>query len=308
MTATNISWTQEVWNWLTGCDAVSSGCEFCYAMVMAKRLKTQGHPKYQSDGDPRTSGPGFGVAVHDEVMLAPTSWRIPKRVFVNSMSDVGHPRVPRRALARSWAVQALTGRHDYQVLTKRPKRLARILNDPEFVAAVAEEATDIMANMAPHRGRWRLNLVERPTGGGWTTSRTEDGGTLWAPPWPLPNTWVGTTIESDEYSYRADLLRSTPAAVRWLSVEPMLGPLPSLDLTSIDWVVVGGESGPQHRHFDLGWARDIRDRCVEQGIPFYFKQIGGRTTMANGRQLDGRTWDEYPLAAQRGSSGTRKSR
>lgn len=114
------------------------------------------------------------------------------------------------------------------------------------------------------------------------------------PPWPLPNVWVGTSIESDEYTWRADELRGSPAAIRFLSLEPLLGPLPSLDLTDIDRVIVGGESGPDFRPLDVGWVRDLRDRRVSMRIPLFFKQIGGLTPKAGGRLLDGRTWDQYP--------------
>jgi protein gp37 len=110
----------------------------------------------------------------------------------------------------------------------------------------------------------------------------------------LPNVWLGTSIESDDYCWRADELRRAPAAVRFLSCEPLLGPLPSLNLTGIGWVIVGGESGPRYRMLDLAWVRDIRDRCVDQQIPFFFKQVGGHTPQSSGRLLDGRTWDEYP--------------
>jgi protein gp37 len=112
--------------------------------------------------------------------------------------------------------------------------------------------------------------------------------------WPLPNVWIGTSIEANEYCWRADELRRIPVAVRFLSCEPLLGPLDSLDLAGIDWVIVGGESGPGHRPVNLDWARDIRDRCVALGVPFFFKQVGGATLKVGGRHLDGRTWDQYP--------------
>ena len=112
--------------------------------------------------------------------------------------------------------------------------------------------------------------------------------------WPLPNVWIGTSIESDEYCWRADELRGIPAAVRFLSLEPLLGPVPSLELSRIDWVIVGSESGPAHRALDLAWVRDIRDRCVNLRVALFFKQVGGLTPKAGGRLLDGRTWDEYP--------------
>jgi protein gp37 len=128
-----------------------------------------------------------------------------------------------------------------------------------------------------------------------------------APP-PLPNVWVGTTVETDRYAWRADFLRRTPAAVRFLSLEPLLGPLPSLSLDRIDWVIAGGESGPGHRPPDPVWVRDIRDRCQQRGIPFFFKQWGGPTPKAGGRELDGRTWDQMPAAwtpVHQGAGGTR---
>lgn len=218
-------------------------------MAMAKRLKAMGAAKYQLDGDPRTSGPGFGVTVHPDALYLPLSWRIPRRVFVNSMSDVAHPRISRSFAAQMWAVMALTCRHEFLVLSKRPKRLATMLSDPGFADLVAVEASDIIGRTAPHTGRWRLDLGGQQLAGDsghgarWTITKTRDGN-VWVPPWPLPNVWVGTSIELNEYCWRADHLRNTPAAVRFLSLEPLLGPLPDLDLTGIDWVIVGGESGP----------------------------------------------------------------
>lgn len=296
--STNIEWAQEVWNPTTGCDRISAGCDSCYALAMAKRLKAMGSAKYQNDGDPRTSGPGFGVAIHPGALSIPLRRYKPSRFFVNSMSDVGHPRIPRWFVAQMWAVMAVTGRHAFLLLSKRPKRLAQMLNDPDFVREVAEESTDIIGR-TPMRMRRQLDLGgerlagDSGSGSGWTVTPTADGN-LWSPPWPLPNVWLGTSIESDEYVWRADHLRQSPAAVKFLSLEPLLGPLPSLNLTGIDWVIVGGESGHEHRGLDLAWARDIRDRCVDQDVPFFFKQVGGQTPQAGGRLLDGRTWDQYP--------------
>lgn len=294
---THIEWTEATWNPTTGCDQISPGCDHCYALTLAGRLKAMGSPKYQNDGDPRTSGPGFAVTVHPHVLLEPLAWRSPRRVFVNSMSDVAHARIPKAVLARIWAVMALTRRHEFQVLTKRPRRLARLLADPGFADQVALQATDLIGS----RGwrRWQLDLGgqrlagDSGLGAGWIVTESA-GGALWAPPWPVPNVWVGTSIESDDYVQRADELRAIPAAIRFLSAEPLLGPLPSLDLTGIDWVIAGGESGPGHRPLDLGWVRDLRDRCADQGIAFFFKQVGGLTPAAGGRLLDGRTFDELP--------------
>lgn len=242
-----IEWTDRVWNPTTGCDRISPGCDNCYALTLAKRLKGMGSAKYQNDGDPRTSGPGFGLTVHPDTLDDPLRWRKPSKVFVNSMSDLFHQDVPSDFIARVWRVMSRADHHTYQLLTKRPQRMLA------WVAA--------------------NNEVTVPT---------------------LPNVWLGTSIESDRYAFRADHLRQTPAAVRWLSLEPLLGPLPSLDLTGIDWVVVGGESGPRARPMHPDWVRDIRDRCVAAEVPFFFKQWGGRTPKANGRELDGRTWDQYP--------------
>lgn len=239
---TTIEWTDATWNPVTGCDRTSPGCDNCYAMTLAKRLKAMGQPHYQRDGDPDTSGPGFAVTIHPDHLDRPLRWRKPQLVFVNSMSDLFHTQVPWDFIEEVWATMAATPRHTYQILTKRPQRMVRV-------------------------------LAERTI---------------------LPNVWLGTSIESDRYTFRADYLRRTPAAVRFLSCEPLLGPLPSLDLAGIDWVIIGGESGPGARPIDPDWVRDIRDRCVEAGVAFFFKQWGGRTPKANGRLLDGRTWDEYP--------------
>jgi protein gp37 len=264
-TASRIEWTETTWNPTTGCDQISPGCDHCYALTLAKRLKAMGSAKYQTDGNPITSGPGFGVAVHHDSLTEPYGWRRPRLVFVNSMSDLFHARIPKPFIGSVWDVMASTPRHTYQVLTKRPDRAASLLK------------------------AWELD--DR-------TWRRDDG--LWCGPpasWPLPNVWLGTSIESAEYARRGDDLRAAPAAVRFLSLEPLLGPLPALNLGGIGWVIVGGESGPHARPLDLGWVRDIRDQCLADGVPFFFKQVGGRTPKANGRLLDGRTWDDMPARA-----------
>lgn len=275
MTATKIQWAQAVWNPTTGCDRISPGCQNCYALTMARRLKAMGAAKYQSDGDPRTSGPGFGVAVHPDALEVPLRWRIPRRVFVNSMSDIAHPRIPRSFVVQMWAVMALARRHHFLVLSKRPQRLAATLGSAQFASDVADEAAAMVARKP------RQPAADKD---------------VRFPLWPLPNVWAGTSIESDEYCWRADKLRQVPAAVRFLSLEPLLGPLPTLELTAIDWVIAGGESGHRHRPLNLSWVRDVRDHCVAQQVPFFFKQVGGRHAAAGGRLLDGRTWDEVPTA------------
>jgi protein gp37 len=278
-TQTSIEWCTTTWNATTGCDRISVGCDHCYALTLAKRLKAMGVAKYQYDGDPRTSGPGFGVTLHKDVLLEPLGWRKPRTVFVNSMSDVGHARIPVAFLARMWAIMALTPAHTYQVLTKRPERLARLLSDEEFRVDLVNTAIEDLVKDRPDL----RDSFPAGSGGPFT--------------WPVPNVWVGTSIESDHYVRRADALRAIPATTRFLSLEPLLGPLPSLDLAWIDWVIAGGESGPGHRPVDLDWVRDLRDRCGERGIAFFFKQVGGQTPKAGGRDLDGRTWDQMPTLA-----------
>jgi protein gp37 len=273
---TSIEWTEVTWNPTTGCDRISPGCDNCYALTLARRLKAMGQPKYQRDGDPRTSGPGFGVTVHEGVLGEPLRWRRPRRVFVNSMSDIGHARVPAAFVAQVFAVMAVSPQHSFQLLTKRPGRLASMLGREVFHAGMVRPAVEELLSLRSGLAG-RLDAGKAPRYG-----------------WPLPNVWVGTSIESDEYSWRADELRQVPAAVRFLSLEPLLGPVPSLDLTGLDWVIVGGESGPHHRRLDLDWVRDVRDRCVRLRVALFFKQVGGLTPKAGGRLLDGRTWDEYP--------------
>ncbi|MCW2690877.1 MAG: hypothetical protein JWR37_5767 [Mycobacterium sp.] len=237
-----IEWTEVTWNPVTGCDRISSGCDNCYAMALAKRLKAMGSAKYQVDGDPRTSGPGFGVTLHPATLEEPYRWRQPRTVFVNSMSDLFHARVPVSFIRDVFDVMAGTPQHTYQVLTKRSLRLRRIADQ----------------------------LV-----------------------WPS-NVWMGVSVERVNALPRIDHLRAVPAAVRFLSCEPLVGPLGGLRLDGIHWVIAGGESGPNCRPMEIGWARDIRDRCGEAGTPFFFKQWGGRTPKALGRELDGQLWDEMP--------------
>jgi protein gp37 len=241
-----IEWTEATWNPTTGCDRVSAGCDHCYALTLAKRLKAMGAAKYQNDGDPRTSGPGFGVAVHPDTLDLPTRWREPRVVFVNSMSDLFHAKVPVGFVREVFAVMARTPQHTYQILTKRSLRLARLSD---------------------------------------------------ALPWP-PNVWMGVSVEDASQLSRVDHLRACSARVRFVSAEPLLGSLfdgpARLDLSGIDWVITGGESGPRARPCDATWVREIRDACGRASVAFFHKQWGGRTPKAGGRRLDGRTWDEMP--------------
>lgn len=244
-----IEWTDETWNPVTGCDRCSPGCDNCYALTMAGRLKAMGQPKYQNDGDPTTSGPGFGVTCHPDELDRPARWKQPRTVFVDSMGDVFHQDVDVEFCFEIFRTMATTRRHTFQVLTKRPQRMAG------FVRGAAAGLARIELNASC----LRAGLSVIPGG---------DGDHLGE------HIWLGTSIETDRYAFRADHLRQTPAAVRFLSLEPLLGPLPSLDLTGIDWVIVGGESGRNARPMHPDWVRDIRDRCVAAGIPLFFKQWG----------------------------------
>lgn len=238
----NIEWTHATWNPTTGCDRTSPGCDHCYALVLAKRLKAMRNPKYQADGDPSTSGPGFALTIHKDQLDLPRRWTTPRLIFVNSMSDLFHPSVPDSFISDVFAVIRDTPNHTYQVLTKRSKRLTSL-----------------------------------------------DGSLDWP-----DNLWMGVSVESSKYTFRIDHLRRTAARIRFLSIEPLLGPIDTLDLTDIHWVIVGGESGVQARRMDPRWVTDIRDQCNEVGVPFFFKQWGGRTPKAGGRTLEGRTWNEMP--------------
>ncbi|MCZ7533828.1 MAG: phage Gp37/Gp68 family protein [Acidimicrobiia bacterium] len=233
MARSSIEWTEETWNPVTGCSQVSPGCDNCYAERLAHRLQAMGNPRYEN---------AFELTLQLDKVTDPLSWKKPRVVFVNSMSDLFHPDVPDDFIWSVFDVMEQADIHTFQVLTKRPQR-----------------ACDLF-----------------------------DGYTL------PNNVWIGTSIELDSYTFRANYLRKIDAKIRFLSCEPLLGPLPSLDLTDLSWIIVGGESGPGHRPMDAEWVRDIRDRTRAEGVPFFFKQWGGRTPKAGGRDLDGRTWEGMP--------------
>jgi protein gp37 len=230
----SIEWTDATWNPVTGCTQVSPGCDHCYARTFAERFRAvPGHPYEQ----------GFDLRLWEERIELPLSWRKPKRIFVNSMSDLFHREVPTVFIERVFQTMLLAPWHQFQILTKRSRRLARL---------------------APQL------------------------------PWPA-HVWAGVSIETSQFAWRADHLRQVPAAVRFVSAEPLLGPLDSLDLTGIHWLITGGESGAHHRPCNPDWIRKLRDRCQRRGIAFFHKQWGGRTPKSGGRLLDGRTWDEMPI-------------
>jgi protein gp37 len=229
-----IEWTDATWNPVTGCTQLSPGCDHCYALTFAERFRgVVGHHFEQ----------GFDLRLRRERLSVPLGWKAPRRIFVNSMSDLFHEDVPNDFICEVFDVMQQAHWHTFQVLTKRPQRMARL---------------------AP---------------------------TL---PWPT-NIWAGTSVELDRYTWRANsYLRTVPAAVRFVSAEPLLGPLPSLQLDHLDWLITGGESGVHFRPCDVEWVQDLRDRCVAAGVAYFHKQWGGRTPKAGGRTLDGRTWDEFP--------------
>lgn len=244
--ATNspIEWTEATWNPVGGCTILSPGCTNCYAMRLARRLEAMGQAKYA--GTTRVSGGRAkwnGKIVLDEKALdIPLKWKNPKIIFVNSMSDLFHEKVPLEFIQRVFSVMQRARQHTFQILTKRADRLADVAD--------------------------RLS-------------------------WPN-NVWMGVSVESDAYTDRIDHLRSTPAYIKFLSLEPLLGPLDNLNLGGIDWAIAGGESGPAARPMDPDWVRSIRDQCITNGVAFHFKQWGGVQKKQTGRVLDGRTWDELP--------------
>ena len=243
--SSSIEWTDATWNPVTGCTKVSPGCKNCYALTFSERFRgVPGHPFEQ----------GVDLRLWPERQRLPLSWRKPKRIFVNSMSDLFHERVPDSFITSVFETMREASWHEFQLLTKRPDRMA------DFVASYA--------------GR------------------------------PLhethPNVWLGTSVESQPYVKRARRIASLSSAVRFLSCEPLLGPL---DLTgllgedAINWVIVGGESGHHARPMDPEWVRAIREQCRTADVPFFFKQWGGRNKKEAGRTLDHQTWDQMPLPA-----------
>jgi protein gp37 len=278
---TTIQWTDQTWNPTTGCDRISPGCDNCYALTMAKRLKGMGQAKYQNDGNPATSGPGCGLTVHPDTLTEPLRWRKPRKVFVNSMSDLFHARVPREFLARVFAVMAATPQHTYQILTKRPERAARILTD-----------LCTCGSGHPPGEHFRSSMEWAATDHSPTYVPGLEHGIYHRSGWPLPNVWIGTSIESDEYTRRLNHLRNTPAAVRFVSAEPLLGPLPSADFTGIDWLIIGGESGPGARRLEPRWVSDLIAQARQAAAAPFVKQLGsvwardttwaGKTVAAHG--------------------------
>lgn len=333
---TTIEWADTTWNPVTGCVEVSPGCDNCYAKRFAERWRgTAGHP-FEN---------GFDLTLRPERLLNPLGMRKPRRIFVNSMSDLFHDSISDDFIARIFAVMALTARHTFQLLTKRHGRMRSLLSTPGFAMDVAGHATDLIGSQ-PWK-RWQLDLAgdrlagDSGRGMPWSFTSTETGGQLWVPPWPLPNLWLLVSVENQHWAnMRIPALLRTPAAVRGVSVEPMLG---AVDLTDIhagawvhlnaltgatcdphgqplsdpdhwpalNWVVVGGESGPGARPMHPSWTRSLRDRCVAAGTPFFFKQHGAwveadRQPATHLLHVDGKLVDranatmDYPYGASSG--------
>ena len=233
MKTTSIEWTEATWNPVTGCTKISPGCKHCYAERMARRLQLMGQRNYVN---------GFKLTLHEHMLEVPLSWKKPQMIFVNSMSDLFHEKVPTAFILKVFETMYRASWHTFQILTKRSDRL--------------------------HKLDAKID-------------------------WPA-NVWMGVSVESERYSFRIDHLRQTQAAVKFLSIEPLLGPLPSLDLHGIHWVIVGGESGPGARPVEKEWVTGIRDQCLRSRVSFFFKQWGGVHKKRAGRLLEGRTWDELP--------------
>jgi len=230
-----IQWTTATWNWATGCTKISEGCQNCYMFREYPRLKRFGLPTYQWAAD--------DLHIHEEVLQKPLSWKTPRMIFTNSMSDFFHERIPFDFLDRVIDVIQSTPQHTYQILTKRSWRMMRY---GERIGSFPE------------------------------------------------NVWLGVTVESAQYKFRIEHLRKSNVNVRFLSVEPLIAPVGVLPLDSIDWLIAGGESGPNYRPCNPEWVQDVRDQCVSANVTFFFKQWGGRKAKSGGRLLDGREWNEFP--------------
>jgi protein gp37 len=236
---TAIEWTDATWNPVTGCTKISAGCDNCYAERFSERFRgVPGHPFEQ----------GFDLLLRPERLEQPLSWKSPKMIFVNSMSDLFHKGVPSSFVDRVFDTMERAGWHTYQILTKRSSRMRDYVN---------------------RRYGQRL-----------------------AP----PHVWLGASIEDGRRKSRIRQMQGMNASIRFLSVEPLIGPMGTMDLEGIDWVIVGGESGPRARPMHPDWVREVRDQCNNAGVAFFFKQWGGIRPKSGGRVLDGEEWSQLPDA------------
>ena len=243
---TGIEWTDATWNPMTGCTKISAGCDHCYAATVAQTKTRETYLKQLPVKDtPANRADPFAPRFWPERLEMPLRWKQPRRIFVNSMSDVFHAHFSLEQIRQVFEAMEQASWHQFQVLTKRPERAVRLAS--------------------------KL-------------------------PWP-ENVWLGTSIENMDVAHRADSIRKVEnAAVRFISAEPLLGPLDDLNLDGIHWVIGGGESGTGFRRCDPVWARGLRDLCEREDVAFFWKQWGGRTPKSGGRELDGRTWEAYPVA------------
>lgn len=238
----HIEWTDATWNPVRGCTKISPGCKHCYAETFAERFRdVKGHPYEQ----------GFELRLVPEKLAEPLRWRRPKMIFVNSMSDLFHERVPDDYIVAVARIMSVAKWHTYQVLTKRAERLQRLLNT-------------------------KLNFAAEQD-----------------------HIWWGVSVEDKEYGVpRIAQLQKANAAIRFLSIEPLLEELGKIELNGIHWVIVGGESGPGARPIEKEWVVDLRNQCKMSGVPFFFKQWGGVRKKSSGRRLEGKTYDEFPDRVQ----------
>lgn len=248
----DIEWTDATWNPVSGCDIISPGCTHCYAMRMASRLQAMGHGAYEDitrmvNGKPVWTG---RLHLNEKALEVPLRWRKPRKIFVNSMSDLFQNGIPDEFISRIWRVMAQTPQHIFQVLTKRPENMLRYIRQNEFTV--------------------------------------------------LSNVWLGTSVESRKYISRVDHLRETPAHVRFISYEPLLGAIGSVNMGGVHWAIIGGESGPRAREMKPQWVEELRRQCRQQNVAFFFKQWGGTNKKATGRIYRNRTWNEYPRVAPAG--------
>ncbi len=241
MAISSIEWTEMTWNPTTGCTKISAGCKFCYAEVMSRRLMAMGQEKYKDN---------FKLRIHPDTLTIPDTWKSPKIVFVNSMSDLFHKDVPVDYIKKVFAVMNKNPQHVFQVLTKRAERLFEIHS--QF--------------------KWTHNI------------------------------WMGVSVENQKVVSRIDYLRKTKAKVKFLSLEPLIGPLQGLNLKKINWVIVGGESGRTPRPMEKEWVTDIQKQCKKAGVAFFFKQWGGTNKKASGRILNGKTYNEMPKVKELGKN------
>jgi protein gp37 len=242
----DIEWTDATWNPVSGCTIISPGCTNCYAMRMAARLQAMGHASYRATTRKSGNRQVWTGKLHlnEAVSEAPLSWKKPRMIFVNSMSDLFQDGVPSEYIRKIWETMSRAHWHIFQILTKRPENMLRILRDADFPL--------------------------------------------------LENVWLGTSVESAEYNWRIEELKKVNAAVRFVSFEPLLKSVGKVNLASIDWAIVGGESGPGARPMDIGWVDEIKAACDLSDTAFFFKQWGGVQKKKTGREYLGQTWDELP--------------